>query len=205
MAIRRGLGCAILRQRSEAGGHEMTITRRWTKRQFLAGALAAPFLARAASAQAYPAKPVRVVVPFPPGGGADTTARILFQKLGERLGQQFVIDNRGGAGGTHRGCGRRQSAARRLHAAARWHRPRHQSVALRQSHLRRRQGLPCGLPRLAGHQLPARQQRRPGENRQPTSWRSARQRRRPRLGLVRQRHRAASGAGNVQASAPASR
>ena len=78
----------------------MTITRRWTKRQFLAGALAAPFLARAASAQAYPAKPVRVVVPFPPGGGADTTARILFQKLGERLGQQFVIDNRGGAGGS---------------------------------------------------------------------------------------------------------
>jgi len=56
---------------------------------------------RRALAQAnYPARPVRVIVPYPPAGGADTTARILFGKLGEMWGQQFIIDNRGGAGGT---------------------------------------------------------------------------------------------------------
>ncbi|BAT58955.1 tripartite tricarboxylate transporter family receptor [Variibacter gotjawalensis] len=72
-----------------------------TRRSVIA-ALAAPLvLPRVAFGQAeYPNKPVRVVVPYPPGGGADTTARILYQKLGEKMGQQFVIDNRGGAGGT---------------------------------------------------------------------------------------------------------
>jgi hypothetical protein len=57
--------------------------------------------ARSAAAQAaYPARPVKVVIPYPPAGGADTVGRILFQKLGEMWGAQFVIDNRGGAGGT---------------------------------------------------------------------------------------------------------
>jgi tripartite-type tricarboxylate transporter receptor subunit TctC len=74
-----------------------------TRRHLLAGgaaALAAPFLIRSASAQDWPNKPVRVIVPYPPGGGADTVSRIFFAKLSEVLGQQFVIDNRGGAGGT---------------------------------------------------------------------------------------------------------
>jgi tripartite-type tricarboxylate transporter receptor subunit TctC len=56
-------------------------------------------LVSVASAQSWPAKPVRVIVPFAPGGGADLTARPISQKLSESLGQQFVIDNRGGAGG----------------------------------------------------------------------------------------------------------
>jgi len=62
-----------------------------------------PLLAGAghASAQtAYPTRPLKVVIPYPPAGGADTVGRILFQKLGEMWGAQFVIDNRGGAGGT---------------------------------------------------------------------------------------------------------
>jgi tripartite-type tricarboxylate transporter receptor subunit TctC len=49
--------------------------------------------------QAYPVKPVRIVVPTQPGGGNDFMARLIGQKLGERLGQQFIIDNRAGAGG----------------------------------------------------------------------------------------------------------
>ena len=52
-----------------------------------------------ANAQTYPAGPVRIVVPFPPGGGNDSMARILAQKLTEAMGKQFIIDNRGGANG----------------------------------------------------------------------------------------------------------
>jgi tripartite-type tricarboxylate transporter receptor subunit TctC len=71
-----------------------------TRRTLLAGLAAAP-LAGTARAQAdWPNRPVRVIVPYPPAGGADTTARILYAKAGEILGQQFVIENRGGAGGT---------------------------------------------------------------------------------------------------------
>lgn len=52
-----------------------------------------------ATAQAYPTKPVRMIVPFPAGGGVDFMGRILAQKLSERLGQQVIIDNRAGANG----------------------------------------------------------------------------------------------------------
>src|SRR5215472_14268059 len=74
-----------------------------TQRQVLKASAGAPLViaAAAASAQAaYPARPVKVVIPYPPAGGADTVGRLLFQKLGEMWGAQFVIDNRGGAGGT---------------------------------------------------------------------------------------------------------
>src|SRR5215469_9159972 len=72
----------------------------FARRTLLMGLAAAPF-ARSASAQtAWPARPVRVMVPYPPAGGADTTGRILFGTLGQLFNQQFVIENRGGAGGT---------------------------------------------------------------------------------------------------------
>ena len=67
------------------------------KRTIVALTLAA--CAAAAAAQSYPAKTVRIVVPFPPVGAADLLARILGQKLSESLGQQFIVDNRPGAGG----------------------------------------------------------------------------------------------------------
>jgi tripartite-type tricarboxylate transporter receptor subunit TctC len=55
-------------------------------------------LAFAASAQSYPVKPVRVIVPYPPGGGNDTLGRLFAAKLGSRMGQPFVVENRPGAG-----------------------------------------------------------------------------------------------------------
>jgi tripartite-type tricarboxylate transporter receptor subunit TctC len=73
------------------------------RRRFLhlaLGAAALPAAPRLARAQAYPTKPVRIIVTFPPGSVSDTLARPLAQWLQERLGQPFVIDNRPGAGGT---------------------------------------------------------------------------------------------------------
>jgi len=57
-------------------------------------------IAPAALAQSYPTKPVRAIVPWPPGGSTDFVARVVLQKVSENMGQQFVIDNRGGASGT---------------------------------------------------------------------------------------------------------
>ena len=79
-------------------------TTKLTRRTLLAGLAAAPLIGRAsaqaANSETWPNRNVRVIVPYPPAGGADTTARILYAKVGNMLGQQFVIENRGGAGGT---------------------------------------------------------------------------------------------------------
>jgi tripartite-type tricarboxylate transporter receptor subunit TctC len=71
------------------------------RRKFLhlaAGAAALPAVSRMARAQAYPTRAVRLIVPFPAGGGNDIIARLIGQTLSERLGQPFVIENRPGAG-----------------------------------------------------------------------------------------------------------
>ena len=71
-----------------------------TRRQILVAALAAPLIARAASAQSkYPERPIKIIVPFPPGGGVDLTARLMMEPLSKELGQSIVIENKGGAGG----------------------------------------------------------------------------------------------------------
>jgi tripartite-type tricarboxylate transporter receptor subunit TctC len=68
-------------------------------RRFSIAALAVFALVAPAAAQSYPDRVVRIVNPFPPGGSVDITARILAQKLSDNTGQQFIVENRGGAGG----------------------------------------------------------------------------------------------------------
>jgi tripartite-type tricarboxylate transporter receptor subunit TctC len=62
------------------------------------GAAALPFVSRVARAQAYPSRPVRIIVGFTAGGNFDLTARLIGQWLSQRLGQQFIVENRPGAG-----------------------------------------------------------------------------------------------------------
>jgi tripartite-type tricarboxylate transporter receptor subunit TctC len=77
----------------------MSMIRRRFIRSMAAAAALGALAASQAFAQGYPIKPVKMIVPFPPGGPTDVQARIVAQKLGESLGQPVVIDNRGGAGG----------------------------------------------------------------------------------------------------------
>jgi len=88
------------------------------RRKFLhlaAGAAASPALPRIAWAQVYPTRPVHLIAGFAPGGIIDILARLIGQWLSDRLGQQFVIENRPGAGSNIRNG--RESTRRRLHAA----------------------------------------------------------------------------------------
>ena len=67
--------------------------------RFVCTALLASVCAAVAHAQSYPARPIRIVVPFPPGGGTDVVARTIAQKMNETLGQPVIVDNRAGANG----------------------------------------------------------------------------------------------------------
>jgi len=73
---------------------------KWLSRFAMSALVVLPLLSVGALAQTYPSKPVRVIIVFPPGGSNDVVGRIVFQKMSESLGEQFVIDNRGGAAGT---------------------------------------------------------------------------------------------------------
>ena len=73
-----------------------------TRRNLLASALAAPLAVAASRAGAqdkYPSRPIKLIVPFPPGGGVDLTGRLLAEPLAKQLGQTIVVENKGGAGG----------------------------------------------------------------------------------------------------------
>src|SRR5215471_9355338 len=75
----------------------MTLSRRRVL-YVAAGVAAAPIISATAKGQGYPSRPIRFIVPFPSGGVSDIIARLMGQRLSERLGQPFVIENRGGAG-----------------------------------------------------------------------------------------------------------
>ena len=94
---RRPVGAALL-HRDSVRVNATELPRRQILR-LTAGAAALPAASRMVWAHAYPARPVRMVVGFAAGGTADFAARLISQWLSERLGQQFVIENRPGAGG----------------------------------------------------------------------------------------------------------
>ena len=98
-------------------------------------------IASIGSAQAadYPTRPVRWVVGYPPGGATDIIARLIGQRLSEKLGQQFVIENKPGAGNNIATEAVVNAAARRLHRAAGQSGELHQHDALRQSEVQFRQ------------------------------------------------------------------
>src|SRR5262245_48113139 len=89
---------ACPRRGADCGGSSMKFPRR-TFLHLAVGAAALPALPRVARAQAYPSRPVRIIVGFPAGGATDIQARLMGQWLSDRLGQQFIIENRGGASG----------------------------------------------------------------------------------------------------------
>src|SRR5262249_13078416 len=102
LAVERGALAARAEEERRAMGNAVVVADlRDTVKRRATGAIAMLcFCAGCAVAQTYPVKPIRLIVPFPPGGGTDMTARAVAQKLTERWGQTVVTDNRGGANGT---------------------------------------------------------------------------------------------------------
>ena len=94
---------ATPRRRSAPRGNERRSVTQHPRRRFLslaAGAAALPALSHLANAQAYPTRPITMVVPFPPGGATDVIARNVAGRMRAALGQPVIIENVTGAGGT---------------------------------------------------------------------------------------------------------
>src|SRR3954453_8962764 len=90
-----------IRQAEGGRRHPQGVIMKFHRRQFLqlaAGAAVLPAVSTKAKAQAYPSRPIRLIIGYTPGGSADLTARLMGQWLSERLGQPFVIENRPGGG-----------------------------------------------------------------------------------------------------------
>jgi len=108
------------------------------RRQFLhlaAGATALPAVSRIAWAQTYPARPVRIVVGLTAGSASDIVARLVGQWLSERLGQQFIVENRPGAGTNIAAEAVRSIGPGRVYAPSDRFTQCHQCLALRQAQL----------------------------------------------------------------------
>jgi hypothetical protein len=97
-------------------GNVMKLARRQLM-HFAAGVAAFPAASRIARAQTYPSRPVRIIVGAAPGGSQDIAARLIGQWLSERLGRQFIVENRTGGGRRCRDRGGREGSSRRIHAA----------------------------------------------------------------------------------------
>src|SRR5438445_6359323 len=123
-------------------------TRSTIRKWSIAGALVASIaagLASSAHAQTWPSRHVHLIVPYPPGGGADAIARVVGAKLGELWGQQVLIENRGGAGRQYRVGGRGALRAGRLYALSRGRIPGQQRLSLSQAQLRSDRGFHAGV------------------------------------------------------------
>ena len=96
-----------------------------------AAALAAAALGQRSAQQGYPTKPITIVVPAAAGGPTDTVARLIGESMSRTLGQQIMVENVGGAGGTIGMARVAKAAGRRLHAGRLAHRPGHRAGALR--------------------------------------------------------------------------
>ena len=134
----------------------------------LLAALAA--CAQPAMAQTWPARPITMVVPFPPGPALDLVARLVGIKLGEALGQTIVIENRTGANGMIGSNLVARAAARRLYAAdEHGQHPRHRRLSDEKSELRPDQGFHPDRGRGRAGDLPGRQRRAAGQLGRPSS------------------------------------
>src|SRR6516164_11039616 len=96
LCLRRASNPIAGLRRMSVGGHQMKFSRRLFV-HIAAATTALPALPRLAWAEAYPSRPVHLIVGFPPGGAADLISRLIGQWLSERLGQQIVVENRAGA------------------------------------------------------------------------------------------------------------
>ena len=116
-------------------------------RNTILGAAGATLIAAAAFAQDYPTGPVTVVVPFSAGGPTDTVTRLVAEPMSKTLGQQVIVQNVGGAGGTLGATQVGRRHGRRLHAAAAPHRHVDGAVALPGPRLRPADRLRADRPR----------------------------------------------------------